>query len=158
LEVKIQVVQLRRVLLLFALVLGLSALVAAIAPSPSNRDEGDDAPPAVETPDEPAVERPVTRPVRLSEPVEGRRIPVERVSSDTRLTLEVQVSRPGDVELEGLGLRQSADPLAPVRFELLARPDGRYGVRFLPVRGAPELLGTLVFNPTATVRRRARER
>src|SRR5919106_4348252 len=43
---KIQVVQIRRVLLLFALVLGLSALVASIAPAPEDGEEGSDEPPA----------------------------------------------------------------------------------------------------------------
>ena len=38
----------------------------------------------------------------------------------------VRAASPGDVVLDGLGLRQSADPLTPARFDLLAEPRGRY--------------------------------
>ena len=154
---KIQVVQIRRVLLLFALVLGLSALVASIAPPPETEDEEAQDTSALEqaAPGGPAV-GPTS--VSLSVPNAGGRAPTRRVSVGSSFTLEVSVPEPGDVVLEGLGLRQSADPLAPARFDLVARPPGRYEVAFLPVGGERRVAGSVAFAEPATVTRRRRDR
>jgi hypothetical protein len=132
-------VQIRRVLLLFALVLGLSALVAALAPPPET-DE-----------DEPAK----TTATRVAPPpVPGRTVTLpgtRRVPVGARFTLEVPVREPGDVAIDTLGLRQSADPLAPARFELLADRPGPHEVDFVPLRGERRVLGRLEFAEAATV-------
>ena len=149
LEVKIQVVQLRRIVLLFALVLGLVAVVTALSSPPESREEGEPAPPPADSP--PAA---APRAIRLSAPAARGKAPVRRVATDTRVALEVRVDRPGDVELQGLGLRQTATPLAPARFELLARPAGRHDLLFHPVRGEQSLAGRLVFEERASVKLR----
>lgn len=159
-EGKIQVVQLRRVLLLFALVLGLSAVVSSLAPPPEERpaqptDTGDAPAPRTQP------TAPTARTIRVGVPPAGRR---ERApathpaAAGSRLALEVSVPEPGDVEIEELGLRQSSDTFDPARFDLLARPPGRYDVTFLPVRGEPRTVAHLEFEQPATVTppRRAR--
>ena len=149
---KIQVVQIRRVLLLFALVLGLSALVATIAPPPETDDEAtDDA-----TIAEPAPRAP--RPAPPFEITVGERPVTHRVRVGSSFSLEVSVPKPGDVVLEGLGYRQSVDALTPARFTILAEPAGRYGVGFVPVDGERRTAGRLVFAEPATVTPRRRDR
>ena len=107
--------QLRRVLLLFALVLGLSAVVASIVPPPDTREERDREPAG---PAEPA-------------------------------------GRPDPGPSGTLAFTVPADPRAPARFDLVARPRGRYAVVFLPLRGRARIVGKLEFVDVATVRPRA---
>jgi hypothetical protein len=147
-------VQLRRVLLLFALVLGLSAVVAALAPPPEQDDEERPAEPRVET----AAPAPAPAPpneLTIDIPPEGARndTPVaRRARAGSRVALTVRVPEPGDVVIEGVGLRRSADPLAPARFDLLARPAGRFAVSFEPVEGEGRIVARLIFEAVATVR------
>jgi hypothetical protein len=150
-------VQIRRVLLLFALVLGLSALVASIAPPPETDDEAtDDA-----TVAEPAPPlRPAQGPASVTLSARGAKAPpvTRRVRVGSSFSLEISVPGPGDVVLEGLGLRQTADPLTSARFELLAEPAGRYAVGFVPVDGERRTVGRLVFAEPVTVTPRRRDR
>jgi hypothetical protein len=151
-------VQIRRVLLLFALVLGLSALVASIAPPPETRDEpSEEAPPADEPVSPPG---PVTRaaPVSFEAGRADRPPRTTAVRVGSSFSLEVSVPGPGDVVIDGLGLRQPADALSPARFELLAQPPGRYDVAFLPVSGGRRTVGRLHFAEPATVTPRRRDR
>jgi hypothetical protein len=142
-EGKIQVVQLRRILLLFALVLGLSALAASLAPPP------DDTPERAEEPfmdAAPSPEHPPRR-LRLSVPTGNDTPPTRRAAPGTRVALEVAVSRAGEVAIDDLGLRQSADPRTPARFEFLATGARPVAVVFHPVRGRARLAGRLEFRP-----------
>jgi hypothetical protein len=150
-------VQIRRVLLLFALVLGLSALVASIAPPPEEDEEAPEREPTVATP---AVRPPtdLSSPLRLPARARGARPPVRRVRAGSSFSLDVAVREPGDVVLEGLGLRQTADPRSPAHFELLASPSGRHAVDFAPVLGDRRLVGWLAFAEPATVTPRPRDR
>jgi hypothetical protein len=154
---KIQVVQMRRVLLLFALVLGLSALVATIAPAP---EEDEEAPERESTVAAPAVTPPtdLSAPVRLPARARGAPSPTRRVEAGSSFSLEVSVREPGDVVIDDLGLRQTADPLTPARFDLLASPPGRHAVAFVPVRGGRRVIGRLAFVEPATVTPRQRDR
>jgi hypothetical protein len=154
---KIQVVQIRRVLLLFALVLGLSALVASIAPPP---EEDEEAPEREKTVAAPVVNPPtdLSAPVRLPARARGDRPPIRRVEAGSSFSLEVPVREPGDVVIDGLGVRQTADPLSPARFDLLASPAGRHAVAFVPVRGPRRVTGRLAFVEPATVTPRRRDR
>jgi hypothetical protein len=68
------------------------------------------------------------------------------------------VPEPGEVLLEGLGLRQAADPLTPARFELLAGPPGGHDVTFVPVAGDTRRVGRIEFEEPATVTPRRRDR
>ena len=146
--------QIRRVLLLFALVLGLSAVVASVAPSPEeSRDEqatrGNAGAPAVST--GPAVR---IAPVRLRARANGSPRVVQRVPAGSSFTLIVSVREPGDVVIDDLGMRQTADPHSPARFELLASPPGRHYVGFEPLLGERRVIGQLAFVEAETVTRR----
>ncbi len=130
---------LRRALLLFALVLGLTGLAASIAPPP---DEGKEAP--VEPPPAPSPEAAEEQKTLLFRaPVRDK--PVERrVRPGTRVLVEVATRRPGQVSLPAFGRIENATELVPARFELLGPAPGRYDVLFEPTDGAPQRIGTLV--------------
>lgn len=149
--------QIRRVLLLFALVLGLSALVASIAPPPETRDEATEDTTVATSPAPPAM---VMHPARIefSARAGSGRPETRRVRVGSSFVLEVSVPKAGDVVVDGLGLRQSADPLTPARFAVLAEPPGRYAVRFVPVDGGPRVVGRLAFVEAATVTPRRPDR
>jgi hypothetical protein len=152
-------VQIRRVLLLFALVLGLSAVVASLAPPPEDANEeerGTNTTVAASPPSAgPAMRR---MPIRI--PVRGPEAPrvTRRVREGSSFALEVPVREPGNVVLDGLGLSQTADPHTPAQFYLLASPPGRYAVAFVPVLGERRVIGHLAFVEPETVTRRPRDR
>ena len=149
--------QLRRVLLLFALVLGLSALVATIAPPP---DSGDEAVSTVATTPASPPGAARTEPIVISFSAREERetLPTRRVAVGSSFVLEVSVPSPGDVVIDELGLRQSADPLTPARFAILAQPPGRYAVGFDPVSGERRVVGRVVYVEPATVTPREPDR
>jgi hypothetical protein len=131
-------VQIRRVLLLFALVLGLSALVAALAPPPDEEESQPAEPTTVEADAPPPfLERALELRVRAAD----ARLVTRRVEPGSSFSLTVSVPGPGDVILEGLGLRQTADPLSPAHFELLASPRGNHAVTFVPLDGERRVVG-----------------
>ena len=132
--------QLRRILLLFALVLGLSALVAALAPPPDDAPERDE--PALEAAPRPGAP---PRAVRLAVPGSADGAPSRRVAPGARVSLEVAVASAGEVEIDELGLRQAADSRTPARFEFIAPATGQADVVFHPVRGRARLGGRLAF-------------
>src|SRR5687767_2188958 len=102
----IALMHLRRALLLFALVLGLTGLAASIAPPPQ-RDK--DAP--VEPPPAPAPEAALDqRRLLFRAPVRDRPV-VRRARPDTRVLVEVAVRRPGQVSLPALGRIEYATEL-----------------------------------------------
>ena len=76
------------------------------------------------------------------------------VAAGTRLTVVVDVEQPGDVEIEGLGLRQTADPRSPARFDLLAEPAGRHRVLFHTLGGRTLPVARLIFEERASLRLR----
>jgi hypothetical protein len=133
-------VHLRRALLLFALVLGLTGLAASIAPPPEGGDDKAVAPPPAPSP-EAAEEQ---RTVRFRAPPKGDKPLVRRVEPNTRILVEVASRRPGQVSLPALGRIENATELVPARFELLAPEPGRYEVLFEPTGGSPVRVGTLV--------------
>jgi hypothetical protein len=148
-------VQIRRVLLLFALVLGLSALVAALAPAP----EEEESQPAEPTTVEAGAPQPFLKPgleLRVRGP--GAPLVTRRVDPGSSFSLTVSAREPGDVILEGLGLRQTADPLSPAHFELLASPRGNHAVTFVPLEGKSRVVGRLSFAEAPAVKPRRRDR
>jgi hypothetical protein len=130
-------------LLLFAIVLGMAALVASLARPPEER--------ATKEPREepaPATTTPAPTPTAgLPEPVafdaaadESRRLPADRPA-----TLEIAVDEPGAVEIPELGLSATADPLTPARFEVFPTRSGDYEIVFTPAHGDESRpAGTLV--------------
>lgn len=146
-----QAMQVRRVLLLFALVLGVAAIVASVsAPRQGDRTETSPA----EGPDTGALLAPGPAPVapaRIAFRARGRSR-TRRLRARRAAIVTVRVQEPGQVELEGLGLSAAAEPLTAARFDLLVDRPGRYRVRFTPAqRGEAETVGVLrVVRPPPT--------
>jgi hypothetical protein len=125
-------VHLRRALFLFAIVLGMAALAASLSRPAEDRSPQEPPPPS-RSGSGPATVAPVPSP-ELREPVsldatarESRRIRVGEAA-----TLEVSVDEPGSVEIPGLGLSTTADPLTAARFEVLPSRPGEYEIVFTP--------------------------
>jgi len=131
-------VHLRRALLLFALVMGLTALAASIAPAP-RRDDPPPAP-APSTPPAPVEEASIAFRAPASKDRPARR----RVEAGAHVTVAVAARRPGQAEIPRLGLTASVTAHAPARFDLVAPDAGRYGVVFTPTAGPRERVGMLV--------------
>ena len=139
---------LRRALLLFAIVLGLAALVASVS---RPREQPARAPaPRSTAPQRAPTATPREAPpkaVRLTFTDERRvrrRLRVRQPAS-----VSVKVGTAGQVEIPALGLSASAEPLTPARFELLPSEAGRYEVRFTPAEGGrTRVVGELVVRPT----------
>ena len=124
--------ELRRALLLFAIVLGLAAVVTSISrPERAKRDVSNGSPRTSEPSASPGPrgDRPAAIRFSAAEP-KARRLEAGRPA-----TVSVRVPTPGQVELEGLGLSAAADRLTPARFEVLETRPGRYEVRFTPANG-----------------------
>ncbi len=145
----IRVVHLRRALLLFAIVLGLAALVASLSrPMADQRDRTtqettpEPGPPVATpgtTPAEPSSGAPATVTFQASEKESNR------IQAGAAVTVEVEVSEAGTVDIPDLGLTAPADPVTPARFDVLATRPGRYPLLFTPAAGEqPEPAGSLV--------------
>ena len=133
---------LRRGVLLFAVVLGLSALVAAVS-APVERTRTAPLPPP---PPGPPAPRPQA--VRFAAK-EGRR--VRRIDAGRHALVTVEVRRPGQVELERLGVTAAAEPLTAARFDLVVRAPGRYDVLYTPAgEVASRRVGVLVVSGSRT--------
>jgi hypothetical protein len=145
----IRSVHLRRALLLFAIVLGLAALVASLsrpiedrrtqsttptetAPGPPTATDGT-APPA----DTAELPKTLTFQAAMKES--------KKLRAGTAATVEVAVSEPGTVDIPDMGLTAPADPVTPARFDLLPARPGRYPLLFTPAGGGTaEPAGSLV--------------
>ena len=140
---------LRRALLLFAIVLGMAALVASLSgPIEQGRDST--------TAREPTKPGPaVAEPGPAAEPAtslsfDGPENESKRLAAGRAATVEVSVAEPGEVSIPGLGLTEPADPDTPASFDVLATSEGSYEVVFMPASGAPnEHAGKLVITSGA---------
>ena len=134
----------RRALLLFAIVLGMAALVASFSRPADERtgtETSEQPGPGSETarPGPPTDTPP--RPVSFEAGSAERR----RLAAGRAATLEVSVEEPGSVEIPGLGLSASTDEHTPARFELFPTRAGRYAILFTPADGDESRpAGTLV--------------
>ena len=134
----------RRALLLFAIVLGMAALVASFSrPAEEGTKTETTAQPGpgseTATPGPPTDTPP--RPVSFEAGSAERR----RLTAGRAATLEVSVEEPGSVEIPGLGLSASTDEHTPARFELFPTRAGRYAILFTPADGDESRpAGTLV--------------
>ena len=128
--------ELRRALLLFAIVLGLAAVVSSLARPPAGDEQGDRGEPAAgsATPSQPTANAgpaaPETPEIRF---VVGGKRKTETLTAGTAATVTVSVEEPGGVSIEGLGLNAQAAPLTPARLDVLSTRPGRYEVRFTAV-------------------------
>jgi len=141
-------VHLRRALLLFAIVLGLSAIAASLSRSPDESGERAQ-PPAAGAGTDTATTPSVSSGSASEGPVElvfdASRDQVRRVEAGQPATLLVEVDEPGLAEIPDLGLSTNGDVLTPARFEVRVSDPGRYELSFTPVEDdTASPAGTLV--------------
>jgi hypothetical protein len=135
-------VHLRRALLLFAIVLGLAAVAASVS---RPRDESD--PPPVQTTPEPTVAPgPQVDETRGEELYFDAADPrAHGMDAGQAATVFVAVPGAGQVEIADLGMSSTAEPLTPARFEVLTSQTGRFPITFVAAGGEePADAGTLV--------------
>ena len=131
----------RRALLLFAIVLGMAALVASFSRPPEDRTarERSDAPGPPTAAPAPVDNPP--RPISLDATSRDR----GRLEQGRAATVEIAVDEPGTVEVPDLGLTASADEHTPARFEVFPTRTGDYAILFRPADGDQSRpAGTLV--------------
>lgn len=131
----------RRAVLLFALVLGLTALAAAVSPS---RDGGSDSGQPAPAPGSAYVlPRQVVFEVRSA-----ARPQVLRARAGARVVVVVRAAAGGLVTLPQLGRTATVSAATPAQFDVLA-PAGRYDVMYTPSGGGsePRRVGTLLSGP-----------
>jgi hypothetical protein len=132
---------LRRAILLMALVLGVVALVEAVAPVPrERRATGEPTAPAA-PPSPRAGARVKTLELRYPAPKTAPRL---RVAAGAHVVVEVRTSTAGEASIAGLGIVQPAEPATPARFDVLAERAGTFPVAFQPAAGRPATVGRLV--------------
>jgi hypothetical protein len=135
-------VHLRRAILLFALVLGLTALAAAVSPSRDNSNTA--VAPAPATPAGSTLPRNVTFAPRPSG------VPrTKSVRTGQHILVTVPAREGGIVTIPLLGRTATVSPAAPAHFDLVAPPRGRYDLMFEPsgssgLSAEPRRVGTLI--------------
>lgn len=135
---------LRRALLLFAIVLGLAAIVTTISQPPKRKATSSSPRGAAPAP------APVTglagpRRIRLAA---GGRPSRVRLGDGRAATVTVAVPGAGQVDIRGLGLTDTAERNSPASFDVLAPGAGSYEVDYTPAGGArPDRVGTIVVEP-----------
>jgi hypothetical protein len=134
-------VHLRRALLLFAIVLGLAAVVASVSrPDRASRTGGSEREPAPGP--RPSVPARSSEPVRLS--AEQRKA-IRRLAVGRPAVVSVSSPRSGLVSIPALGLTRAAEPGTPARFDVFETRPGRFPVVFSPAGGEGQRrIGTLV--------------
>jgi hypothetical protein len=129
--------------MLFALVLGLTALAASIAPAPRvGETETTPAPPAA--PPAPSTDEPGEVQVKFRAPRARGKPPARKVVPGRPLVVEVASKAPGQVRIPRLGRIASVTETVPARFSVLAPAAGRYDVLFEPTGGEIERVGSIV--------------
>jgi hypothetical protein len=129
---------LRRALLLFALVLGLTALATAVAPTPKSADNSTvEAPP-----DRPALPPPTV--VTFQAPAKHGHVPHRTISATANVIVQVESAQGGEASIPGLAQLGTVAVGAPAVFNLLDVNPGTYDVMFQPALGTPARVGRLV--------------
>lgn len=146
-------VHLRRALLLFAIVLGMAALVASLS-RPIDDRRGQSTTPTETEPETAAPGPPTAAPgpggggtAELPKTVSFDAAAEEskRLQAGEAATVEVAVSEAGSVEIPDMGLTATADRFTPARFDVLVSRPGRYPLLFTPAGGeSAEPAGSLV--------------
>jgi hypothetical protein len=139
---------LRRALLLFAIVLGMAALVASLSRPIDDPREQSTTPAPSETGPETATPKPgagETAALPKTVSFRGAENQSKRLRAGEAATVEVAVSEPGSVAIPDMGLTAPADPVTPARFDVLATRPGRYPLLFTPAGDdTAEAAGSLV--------------
>ena len=143
---------LRRALLLFAIVLGMAALVASLSrPVEDRRDQSttptETDPETTDPGPATAVPGPAGGTSELPKTVsfDAADDQARRLQAGEAATVEVAVSEAGSVEIPDMGLSAPADRFTPARFDVLASRPGRYPLLFTPAgEESAEPAGSLV--------------
>ncbi len=138
--------ELRRAILLFAIILGLAAIATSVQRPDSERQSPDreaQAPRANGEPTPPSIPSasartgsPISSPPEVTFPADLQP-ETESLKLDRATTVIVTAEDPGEVEIPRLGLSGYAQRLAPARFELLPTSVGGYDVFFSPTDEGP---------------------
>jgi hypothetical protein len=143
---------LRRALLLFAIVLGLAAIASSITRPSDDGGDGTTTDGATETRGESGIQpaatsAPGTPPVdpatiRFSA---GAKRKVQKLEQGRPATVVVTVKVPAQVEIPSLGLTQPAEPVTPARFDLLVSEAGSHRIVLRPADADSDVsqIGTL---------------
>jgi hypothetical protein len=141
--------ELRRALLLFAIVLGLAAIATSVS-RPTERSDRAEKPPASEPVASPSPGP--AAPLELTF-APAAKPPTERLEAGRPATVIVKVDEPGQVEIDGLGLTGAVEPLTPARFDVLTSDEGSLPVLFRPAGSRePRTVGTLEVGPAVAGR------
>jgi hypothetical protein len=151
--------QARRILLVLAIMLLVTAAAASVVPVPEETTP--------ERTDESPSERPQDRPPEAVEPPPGfppadgatevafsagAGQPTETVESGAHVIVTVEAPQPGEVELADLGRIAPVAPRTPATFDLFTDRPGRFPVLYTPVRDGERRLGTLVVESSSAAR------
>jgi hypothetical protein len=138
---------LRRATLLFALILGLTALVATVTPSRDDGNSGGSVALAPAAPVSPSTALARQIPLDTRHRSHGR-ARIVRARENEHVVVSVLASSGGLATIPDLGRTETVSAAAPGLFDLLAPPPGRYDVMFEPAGSAePRRVGTLVTRP-----------
>lgn len=130
-------------MLLFAIVLGLTALASSVAPPPREDTRDGNPAPTTAAPPPPAPAEPV-RTLTFGYPPPGSGPGTTRLELNAHAVVTVRTSTPGEASIPKLGLTDPAEPATPASFDVLLTDPGRYDVLFASTAGKPSRLGTLV--------------
>lgn len=146
---------LRRALLLFAIVLGLAAIVTSVS-QPPGRDEGSgERPSPTVSPPAAATAGPTGPAKRIALSTTARRPRRAMLEAGRPAVVTVRVEGPGQVDVRGLGLTSAADSVTPARFDVLAERPSGYSVDFTPAGAAAAVrVGMIVVTPRQRASRR----
>jgi hypothetical protein len=114
----------RRLLILLAVLMGLTALASGVAPRQQVPRSAVQASPTA-TGEAPAA------PVEASVDAAAAKPAHVVVDEGRLLVLEVRSDQPDTVSLDGLDRIEIVDPASPARFELLAEPPGSYAIELV---------------------------
>ncbi len=150
--------EIRRAILLFAVVLGVAAVVStitrppergsdAVSESSGGKQTGAATTPSSSTP-APGTRTPQPTTVEFGS---GAKPPTRTVEVGQPATVLVEVGTPGQVDIPSLGLTDTAEPLTPALFEVLATAKGEHAILAQPAGSdsPPAKVGTLKVVPAS---------
>jgi hypothetical protein len=139
--------ELRRALLLFAIVLGLAAIASTIARPPERGgDKTTDTAASAPAESEPSAGSPARTPQPATiEFRTGAKPQTHELEQGQPATVLVEVETPGQVNIPSLGLTDTGEPLTPAMFEILVIQPGSHAIMVQPAASEtlPSKVGTL---------------
>jgi hypothetical protein len=147
-------VEIRRAILLFAIVLGLAAIASSIARPP---DRGGDDKASESAPGKAKTAPSATKPgAKTPQPTtiefrNGAKPQTHELELGQPATVLVDVETPGQIDIPSLGLTEPAEPLTPAMFEVIVTRKGSYPILVQPAASdtLPSKVGTLKVVPAS---------